>query len=137
MEFIAALIVTSSILGAGFLLGYNRDRSYYTTILIVIALIYVLFGFMEGTAQRILVESVIALIFIAAAILGERLSHMITGVFIILHGIFDVMHPQLLPGKVVPEWYPLFCLYVDLMLGFAVIILNARGYLPRRKESSE
>ena len=68
MEFIAALIVTSSILGAGFFLGYNRNRSYYTTILIVIALIYVLFGFMEGTAQRILVESIIALVFVGMSI---------------------------------------------------------------------
>ncbi len=135
MEFIAALIVTGSILGAGFLLGYNRDRSYYSTILIVIALIYVLFGFMEGEPRRIIVEAVIALLFIVAAIIGERLTHMITGLFIILHGIYDVFHPQLLPGEAVPTWYPLFCLYVDLMLGFSVIIMNARGLLRTSRNS--
>ena len=137
MELVAAIFVVISILAAGFILGYNRDRSYYTTILIVIALIYVLFGFMEGSVHRIVTESLIASVFIIAAIFVGKISHIITGLFLIFHGLFDFLHPRILPGNAVPVWYPEFCLYVDLMLGLSVILLSIKGYLSISEHRSQ
>jgi hypothetical protein len=56
------------------LVGLDRDRAFYPTILMVIASYYILFAVMGGSMQVLLVETLIAAAFFAAAVAGFRFS---------------------------------------------------------------
>lgn len=111
---------------------FDIDRSYYATVLIVIASYYVLFAFMAQEA--IIIEIVIASIFAAIAVFGAYRWAPLIGIGIILHGVFDLTHSHLIHNSGVPSWWPAFCAGVDLVLGIWVIylaitnkVLTARG----------
>jgi hypothetical protein len=52
----------------------DRDRAFYPTLMIVIALYYVLFAVMTGSMQTVLAESVVMLVFAAAAVAGFQVE---------------------------------------------------------------
>ena len=101
---------------------FDQDRSFYPTVLIVIATYYVLFAFMSGEA--IVEEIVIASAFTVAAIVGGLLWPVLVGIGILLHGVFDFIHPMLITNSGVPTWWPAFCAGVDVLLGAWVIWLS-------------
>jgi len=110
----AAVVLVAS----GRAAGFDSDRSFYPTVLVVIALLYVLFGVEDGAAFVITAETVVALAFAAVAVVAfRRQSPALLAVGLALHGIWDVAHPALLlESDAVPVWWPAFCLGVDLPL---------------------
>ena len=98
--------------------GFDRDRSFYPTVLVVIALLYVLFGVEEGDLSVVAAETAVALVFVATAIVAfHRRSPMLLAAGLALHGVWDAAHPALLPSSdAIPTWWPAFCLGVDLPL---------------------
>ena len=110
--------------------GFDRDRSFYPTVLIVIASYYVLFAVMAG--QAVAIETVFALAFSAIAIMGAFRWAPIVGVGIVAHGLFDVAHPHLIDNPGVPKWWPPFCAGVDVVLGAWVIWLALQRRDPHR-----
>ena len=107
----AAVAVVASSRAAGF----DRDRSFYPTGLVVIALLYVLFGVEAATPIVTATESAIALAFVALAVAAfRRRSPTLLALGLALHGVFDLVHPAVLPASdAVPTWWPAFCLGVD------------------------
>ena len=101
--------------------NFDRDRSYYAVVLIVIATYYVLFACMAGEA--ILAEIFVASIFSILAIVGVFRWPLLLGVGIFMHGIFDLMHGHIISNSGVPSWWPLFCASIDVVLGLWVIYL--------------
>ncbi|MDX1642182.1 MAG: hypothetical protein R3220_10820 [Balneolaceae bacterium] len=132
MILLSAIILCSFIAATGYYLNFNQDRSYYPTILIFIALLYVLFGVMDGRPSIIMKESVIASFFVAGALIGSVKSYTWIALLLILHGIFDFFHPQIISNVAVPTWWPLFCLYVDVLLGSWVFLLDYMGKFDER-----
>jgi len=122
MELIAALILCTFIGLTGHCLKFNQDRSYYPTILIVIALLYVLFGIMDGRLSIIIKESLVASLFVTGALIGSVKSHKWIALLLVFHGLFDFFHPQFISNVAVPTWWPLFCLYVDVLLGIWILL---------------
>lgn len=57
---------------------------------------------------------------------GMRQSAVVIGAFWILHGLYDLMHGRLITNVGVPEWYPVFCFSVDVVIGAYVIWLSRR-----------
>ena len=111
-------------LGAGIALfarklRFDRDRSFYPTVLIVIAAYYVLFAVIA--LQGILVEVTFAAIFVVMAVIGYQFRPWLVGFGLILHGVFDAGHPIWLANSGVPDWWPGFCLGVDVILGVAAL----------------
>lgn len=100
---------------------FDIDRSYYATVLVVIASYYVLFAFIAQEA--ILSEILVATLFSAIAILGVYRWTPLIGIGILLHGIFDLIHPHVVHNSGVPIWWPAFCGGVDIILGSWVIYL--------------
>ena len=98
--------------------GFDRDRSFYPTVLVVIALLYVLFGVEDGAASVVVAETAVALGFIVVAVIAfRRRSPALLAAGLALHGLWDLAHPALLPASdAVPGWWPAFCLGVDLPL---------------------
>ena len=50
--------------------GFDRDRAFYPTVLIVIASYYVLFAAMSGSIQTVVLESAVMTPFVIAAVAG-------------------------------------------------------------------
>lgn len=103
----------------------DQDRSFYPTILIVIATYYVLFAFMSG--EGIVEEILVAAVFSIAAIAGGMKLPVLVGVGIFLHGVFDFLRPMFISNSGVPAWWPGFCAGVDILLGAWVIWLSFKG----------
>ena len=75
--------------------GFDRDRAFYPTIAIVIASYYVLFAAMSGSLQTVVIESVVMMVFAAAAVAGFKSSAWIVVVALAGHGVFDAFHGTL------------------------------------------
>jgi hypothetical protein len=95
--------------------GLDRDRALYPTVMIVIALYYVLFAVIGGSTPALLVDSMVASVFIAAALWGFRSSLWIVVVALFAHGILDLVHGRVIANPGVPDWWPPFCLTYDIV----------------------
>lgn len=97
--------------------GFEKDRSFYPTVLIVIALLYLLFGSLDGRTSVVLIESVFALVFSAVAIVGYRKGCWIVAAGIAAHGVFDFVRQFFIENAGVPIWWPGFCGTIDVLIG--------------------
>jgi hypothetical protein len=104
-------------------LRLDRDRAFYPTLMNVIALYYVLFAAMAGSARAIIVESLIAGVFVVAASLGFRGSLWLVAAALAAHGIQDFFHAHLVTNPGIPAWWPAWCGAYDVA---------AAGYLSWR-----
>ena len=134
MEIVAGLIATIAIIGLGYATRQGRSLAFYGSLLIVIALGYVLFAAMAGVPRTIGIESAIAAVFIGIAVAATRWENVRTaGVLmatgLAAHGVYDLVHAAVVANPVVPAWWPLFCGIVDLLLGTWLIVLLGRGLL--------
>jgi hypothetical protein len=94
--------------------GLDRDRAFYPTVMIVIASYYVLFAAMTGSLQTVVAESVVMVVFAAAAIAGFRSSPWIVVAALAGHGVFDAFHGDVIANPGVPAWWPAWCLAYDV-----------------------
>ena len=124
LPIIAGLTLGAGIAAAARGAGYDRDRSFYPTVLMVVASYYVLFAVMGG--QALSVELAIATGFAGLAWLGGRGRLWLVGVGLLLHGLFDLLHPAVIDNSGVPAWWPAFCAAVDLVLGGWVLLMAGR-----------
>jgi len=107
---------------------FDQDRSFYSTVLIIIASYYVLFAVLSGSGHALVWELVIAVAFSTVAIVGALFLPTLVGTGIIAHGLFDLVHDVFIENSGVPTWWPSFCASIDVLLGLWVIILTrSRG----------
>ena len=133
MEYlIGGLLAAATALLAG-ALGFARDRSFFPTILIVIATYYVLFAAMGGSGPALWKEAFFGLGFAVVAVLGFRTGLWWVAAALAGHGVFDVFHHHLVDNPAVPAWWPGFCLSFDTVLGLALAI---RLVSERRRRAS-
>ena len=96
------------------LVGLDRDRAFYSTVLIVVASFYILFAVMAG-AQAALVPELLAMaVFVALAAIGFRTSMWLVVIGLAGHGLFDFLRGDLITNPGVPPWWPAFCLSFDV-----------------------
>jgi hypothetical protein len=94
--------------------GFDRDRAFYPTVLIVIASYYVLFAAISDSISTVLVESMVMGGFAVAAVVGFKSSAWIVVGGLAGHGVFDALHGYILENAGVPMWWPAFCLAYDI-----------------------
>lgn len=94
--------------------GFDRDRSFYTVVLVVTASYYDLFAVMGGSTQALLSELVATAAFIILSAVGFRLNLWLVVVGLVAHGLFDIVHGGLIEDSGVPQWWPMFCLSFDV-----------------------
>jgi hypothetical protein len=91
------------------LVGFDRDRAFYPTVLIVVGSYYVLFAAMAGNMAGIRLEILGFLVFAGLAALGFRTTLWIVAGGLALHGLLDFARVDSLPAPGAPEWWPGFC----------------------------
>ncbi len=89
--------------------GLDRDRSFYPTVMIVIACLYGLFAAMGGSSAALAAESVGIVGFVALAVLGFRTSPWWIVAALAGHGVYDFFHGHMITNPGVPVWWPQFC----------------------------
>lgn len=94
--------------------GFDRDRSFYPTVLIVVASYYDLFAIMGGREGALGSETAASMMFIALSVVGFRTSLWIVVVALAGHGLFDFVHGHLIDNPGVPAWWPMFCASYDV-----------------------
>src|SRR3982750_4895915 len=111
--------------------GFDRDRSFYPTVLIVIASYYVLFAVMSGSVETVLLESIIMAVFVVAAVAGFKTSAWIVVAALAGHGIQDAVHGHIVANAGVPAWWPAWCLAYAVGAAGALAGIVMRGDAPR------
>ena len=96
------------------LIGLDRDRAFYSTVLAVVGSLYGLFAVMSGSTQTLLLESIGIAAFLLVSALGFKFSPwlLVAGVF--AHGVFDFFHGHVISDSGVPAWWPNFCMSYDI-----------------------
>src|SRR5919206_585010 len=112
-------------------IGFDRDRAFYPTVLIVIASYYILFGVMSGSVETVLLESIIMAAFAVAAVAGFKGSAWIIVVALAGHGVQDAFHGHIVANAGVPAWWPAWCLAYDVGAAGALAWILMRADSPR------
>lgn len=113
MAYLVGALLALAVGSLGTVVGLDRDRAFYPTIMVVIASYYILFAVMGGSSDALLIEAAVAAVFLAAALVGFKYSLWLVVAALAAHGILDVFHDQLIANPGVPAWWPAFCLAYD------------------------
>ena len=116
MEYLIGLILSAAVAGLAVWVGFDRERAFYPTVLIVVASYYVLFAASAASAHTLMIEIAVALGFLILAVLGFKKHFWIVPVGLAGHGVFDFVHRFLIVNPGVPRWWPGFCLSFDVLL---------------------
>ena len=123
MPYLVGIALALSISSMATLVGLDRDRAFYPTVVMVVAAYYVLFAVMGGSGHALVVEIVVMAGFVLAAVIGFKQSLWLVAAALVGHGVFDFFHGRLVANAGVPAWWPAFCMTYDLV---------AAGYLAWR-----
>jgi hypothetical protein len=103
--------------------GFDRDRSFYPTVLCVVASYYVLFAAMGGSFSALVAESATLTVFALVAFLGFKSNLWWVAAALAGHGAFDFVHGFVIQNAGVPVWWPPFCAAYDVAAGGGLAVL--------------
>ena len=99
------------------MIGFDRQRAFYPTVLMVIASYYVLFAVMGASGRTLAAEIVVASVFFLLAVVGFKTTLWLVVAATVGHGVFDFAHHWFIENPGVPHWWPGFCLAFDVSFG--------------------
>src|SRR5688500_3543977 len=99
MPYVIGIVLSMVVAVFARYVGFDRDRAFYPTVMIVIAAYYVLFAVMSGSVQVVVIESAVMVLFAAAAVAGFKSSAWIVVVALAGHGVFDAGHGYVLENR--------------------------------------
>lgn len=117
MEYLIGVLLTVAVVAFASATGFDRERAFYPTVLIVIASYYALFAVMGASTRTLIIESIVGGVFAVFAVLGFKGSYWILAAAFIGHGVFDVVRHFFIENPGVPQWWPGFCLASDVVFG--------------------
>jgi hypothetical protein len=127
MPYVIGMVLSAGVAVFARVVGFDRDRAFYPTVMIVIAAYYVLFAVMSGSVQTVVIESVVMTLFAAAAVVGFKSSAWIVVAALAGHGVFDAVHGYVIENAGVPAWWPALCLAYDVGAAAGLAWLLRRG----------
>jgi len=131
MEFAIGVAAATAVGLFATVIGFDKERSFYPVVLIVIATLYLLFAAMAGSTSSLVAEAIPALVFVAMAALGFRKTPWLVVAGLALHGVFDFFHHAVIANPGVPVWWPGWCLAYDVVAaGYlaALIVFRRRSH---------
>ncbi len=137
MAYIVGLVLALLVSSLARWVGFDRDRAFYPTVLIVVAAYYVLFAAMSGSGRVVVAELVVMGVFVLFAGLGFKLNLWLVVAGLAGHGVLDSVHGHLVANPGVPEWWPPFCLAYDVAAAGFLAWLLARSGSPSVRSRSQ
>lgn len=128
MEYLIGSLLSVAVAGLAVAIGFDRERAFYPTVLIVVASYYVLFAAAGASTRTLLIEIAVASGFLILALIGFKTSLWIVSVGLVGHGVFDFVHHFLIFNPGVPHWWPGFCLAFDVVLGIWLTVRLKRPH---------
>lgn len=130
MEYLIGVGLAAGVCAFAALTGFDRERAFYSTMVIVVATYYILFAAMGSSTAALAWESVIAAAFVAVAAAGFRKNLWLIVAGLVGHGVFDFFHHRWIQNPGVPAWWPGFCLGFDVFAGafLAVLLVRRSGF---------
>jgi hypothetical protein len=130
MAYLIGVVLAVAVCIFAMLVGFDRDRVFYPTVLAVIATYYILFAAMGSSTSALIWESVIAAVFFVLAVAGFKKSLWLTVAALAGHGVFDFFHHLFIQNPGVPVWWPAFCLAFDVLASafLAVLLVRRAGF---------
>lgn len=102
----------------------------YSLGLLILPGLYTLFALRVDERALGAKEMIYGIPFVAAGLLvtfvSIRRSAVLVGAFWILHGVYDLTHGRLFANPGVPDWYPVWCCSVDVVIGAYLLWLSRR-----------
>ena len=127
MEYlIGVVLAAATCVFFGMLAGFDRERLFYPMMLPPIATYYILFAAMGGSTPALTIESLVACIFLMAAVVGFKKNLWLAAAALAGHGVFDFFHHLVIQNPGVPVWWPGFCMSFDVLAGGFLAVLLAR-----------
>lgn len=115
MEYLIGIVLALIVGIFTTLIGMDRDRALYPTVLIVIGFLYTLFALMGGRSESLVPEIAAGFVFFALAVAGFRWSLWFAVLGLAGHGVFDFVHPYIIQNPGVPAFWPAFCSAYDVV----------------------
>ena len=130
MEYLIGVLLSLATVVFAAVIGFDRERSFYSTVLCVVATYYVLFAVMGASLRTLIIEIVIASGFCLVGALGFKGNLWLVAAALVGHGIFDFIRPGFIANPGVPRWWPGFCLAFDVIFGgwLALRLLQGRNF---------
>jgi hypothetical protein len=133
--FLVGLILALAVGSLATLVGFDRERSFYPTVLMVVGSYYVLFAAEGSTPSILACEAVGTALFVAAAVVGFRNSLWIVVAGLFGHGVFDAFHGHILANAGTPAWWPAFCGTYDVTAAAYLALRLSKVSLAPRAEA--
>jgi hypothetical protein len=130
MAYLIGVVLALAVCVFATLVGFDRDRVFYPTMVTVVAHYYILFAAMGSSTSALIWESVIAAVFFVLAAAGFKKSLWLIVAALAGHGVFDFLHHMFIHNPGVPVWWPGFCLGFDVLAGafLAVLLVRRSGF---------
>jgi hypothetical protein len=126
MPYVVGAVAALLTYALGKVAGFDRDRAFYATILIVVGHYYVLFAAEAGSTPALIAELAGMIVFVALAVAGFKFAPWLIPAGLVAHGLFDMVHGYLVTNPGVPTFWPAFCATYDVVIGAVVAALLIR-----------
>jgi hypothetical protein len=131
MPYLTGIVLALTVSGLATVVGLDRDRAFYPTLVLVVASYYVLFAVIGGSGHALVVETLVMTGFLLVAMIGFKTSLWLVVAALAAHGVFDFFHGDLVANPGVPVWWPAFCLTYDVTAAaFLAWLLRRRDPKP-------
>lgn len=128
MPYLIGVVLALAVCLFALLTGFDRDRAFYPTFVLVVAHYYILFAVMGASRSVLLAECLGAAVFFLLAVIGFKASPWIVVAALAGHGVYDFFHHLVIQNPGVPIWWPAFCMSFDILAGafLAALLLRRR-----------
>jgi hypothetical protein len=137
VEHLIGIVLAVLVCAFAMLAGFDRERVFYPTLVIVVATYYILFAAMGRSTPALMIESPVAGAFLMLAVVGFKKNLWVIVAALVGHGVFDFFHDLLVQNPGAPEWWPGFCMSFDVLAGvfLAVLLVTRSGFHAERLSS--
>jgi hypothetical protein len=122
IPYLSGIVLAMAVAAFAALAGFDRDRGFYPTLLIVIASYYALFAVMGADWSIISSETVGLFLFGVTAVVGFRRNLWIVVGALCCHGLFDAVQGRLVTNPATPVWWSAFCLAFDVTVAVCLAL---------------
>jgi hypothetical protein len=127
MEYVVGISLALAVSLLASVVGFERDRAFYPTVMIVIASYYDLFAIIGGSVAALGLELVVFAAFLLVSVIGFKTNLWLVAGALFAHGVFDFSHDRLISNPGVPAWWPGFCLSYDIVAAIYLAWLLSRS----------